>query len=283
MKANQPRWPPSAPSRAALAEATLRWHADLRRLTPNALVTPVLVAINVIVFLAMAAAGARPFDPSVDTLIAWGANFGPITFSGGEQWRLLTCAFLHSGVGHLAFNMFCLVGVGLLTERMFGSVGFLLTYLISAVVGSLVSVTWAPNLVSVGASGAVFGVFGAFFAACSRSDGTIPKPALVASRANMGKLLAINLAFGVFVPNIDLAAHVGGLVCGLVCGLLLGHVTIEGVFEGREVSLHVLAYAPEGEEPAGSSTPTRDAEYAMRLPTGIIRWISEIVARNELL
>jgi len=106
---------------------------------------------------------------------------------------------------------------------MVGSPGFLLMYLLAAIAGSLVSIAWSPAAVSVGASGAVFGVFGAFFGACARASDTIPKLALDASRANMGKLLVINLVFGLFVPNIDVAAHVGGLICGFACGLLLGH------------------------------------------------------------
>jgi len=100
---------------AARSEAVRQWHAELRHLTPRAVVTPAIVAINVFVFVAMAAAGINPFDPPLETLTAWGANTGPSTFTG-EWWRLLTCAFLHVGIGHLAFNMLCLFGVGMVTE-----------------------------------------------------------------------------------------------------------------------------------------------------------------------
>ncbi|MBA4192405.1 MAG: hypothetical protein C0467_30930 [Planctomycetaceae bacterium] len=225
---------------ATEAEAFRQWHADLRRITPLAPVTPILIAINVLVFVAMAVAGVNPFNPSIDTLIAWGANFSPVTFSG-EWWRLLTSAFLHIGIGHLAFNMFCLIGVGLLTERMVGGPGFLLLYLICAIAGSLASAAWSPGVVAVGASGAVFGVFGAFFAACSRASDTIPKLALDASRVNMGKLLVINLVFGLVVPNIDVAAHVGGLVCGFGCGFLLGHPISTEAVRGRTTRNLLLA------------------------------------------
>jgi len=207
---------------AARVAAFREWHAELRTLTPRALVTPLLVAANVLIFVAMWVSGAHPFNPTVETLFAWGANFGPETTSGGF-WRLLTSAFLHSGLAHLAFNMICLAGIGRTTERMLGSPGFLLMYLTSAVAGSLASVAWSPAVVGVGASGAVFGTFGAFFGASIRAADTIPTSLLNWLRASNGKFLAINFAAGFFVANVDVAAHAGGLVWGFLMGLLLGH------------------------------------------------------------
>jgi rhomboid protease GluP len=218
---------PNAASSSAVAEAERfqafrQWHADLRQLSSRALVTPILVGLNLLVFIAMAAYGVNPLNPTADKLLAWGANFGPATVEG-EWWRLLTAAFLHAGIAHIGFNMYCLYGIGRVTERMIGSPGFLLTYLTSALAGSLASLAWNPAAVGVGASGAVFGIFGAFYAITFRAAGTIPKPVLQSVRASMGKLLAINLAVGFFVPNVDVAAHVGGLVWGFIAGLLLGH------------------------------------------------------------
>ena len=233
--------PTQAAIEAERAAAFRHWHGELRSLSPWAPVTPILVALNVVVFVVMAASGVKVLDPTAQTLLGWGANFGPASV-GGEWWRLVTCAFLHSGVMHLAFNMFCLAGVGRATERMIGSPGFLFAYLSSAVAGSLASVIWTPAVVSVGASGAVFGTFGAFFAASLRAAGTIPRPALDAVRVNMGKLLALNLAVGFFVPNVDVAAHVGGLLWGFACGYLLGHpLTTEAV--KRRKSRNLIAAA----------------------------------------
>ncbi len=210
------------PADADRIQAFQQWHADLRQLSPVTPVTTIIVGLNVLVFVAMAASGVNPLDPTPEKLLAWGADFGPATV-GGEWWRLLTSAFLHAGIAHLGFNMLCLYGIGRVTERMIGSTGFLLTYLTSAIAGSLASVAWTPVIVSVGASGAVFGVFGAFFAITLRAADTIPKPALHSVRTSMGKLLAINLAVGFFVPNVDVAAHLGGLVWGFAAGLVLGH------------------------------------------------------------
>lgn len=214
--------PGRTPEEAARIEAYRQWQAKLRQLTPSAPVTPILVLLNVGVFVAMAVAGAAPWNPTVDTLLAWGADHGPTTF-GGEWWRLFTAAFLHSGLPHLAFNMLCLYGAGVLAERMLGGAGFLLTYLASALAGSLASVAWSPTAVSVGASGAVFGLFGANFAATLRAGDTIPPPMLRGLQVNTAKLLALNFAIGFFSPNVDVAAHVGGLICGFVAGFVLGH------------------------------------------------------------
>ncbi|HUR53066.1 MAG TPA: rhomboid family intramembrane serine protease, partial [Gemmataceae bacterium] len=120
--------PPAEPPPASDAQrvAAIRaWHDDLRQLSPRAPVTPILVGVNVLVFVVMVASGVNPLDPKPDVLLKWGADFGPVTF-GGEWWRLLTAAFLHGGAVHLAMNMFCLLGVGKATERMIGSPGFLL-------------------------------------------------------------------------------------------------------------------------------------------------------------
>ena len=235
-----PVFPPPPVSDAQRVAAIRAWHDELRRLSSRAPVTPILVAINVIVFVVMVASGVDPLDPKPDVLLKWGADFGPVTF-GGEWWRLLTAAFLHGGAVHLAMNMFCLLGVGKATERMIGSPGFLLAYLTSAVVGNLASVAWNPVVVSVGASGAVFGTFGMFFAASLRAGDTVPELARNTLRVNMGKLLALNLAVGFFVPNVDVAAHVGGLVWGFAAGFLLGHPLRAESLRGRRVRNLMLA------------------------------------------
>ena len=216
-----PPAPAAAPPDPRLL-ALYEFHANLRQLNPRTPVTPVLVAANVLVFVAMAVGGVNVLNPDPQTLVEWGANFGPRA-TADEWWRLLTSAFVHGGLLHLAFNMLCLAGVGRTVERLVGSTGLLLLYVSSALVASLASVAWSPAVVSVGASGAVFGVFGAFFGACQRAGDTIPRPALELSRQNTLKFLGLNLVVGLAVPNIDMAAHVGGLAWGFACGLILGH------------------------------------------------------------
>lgn len=217
-----PAAPGPTPEEAARIEAYRQWQAELRKYTPYAFLTPILLLLNVGVFVAMAVSGAAPWNPKIETLLAWGADYGPAAF-GGEWWRLFTAAFLHSGVPHLALNMLCLYGAGVFAERMLGGSGFLVTYLASALAGNLASVAWSPSVVSVGASGAVFGLFGANFAATLRAGDTIPPLIRRNILTGTGKLLAINFAVGFLSPNVDVAAHVGGLICGFVAGFVLGH------------------------------------------------------------
>jgi hypothetical protein len=150
-----------------------------------------------------------------------GADYGPQTVNG--QWyRLLTSTFVHVGGLHLLFNMWVLWEVGRAVERLLGSVGFAILYFISGLVGSLVSLFWHPLLVSAGASGAIFGVCGALFGFLVRRRAAIPPEVFAKVRKSGVAFLLFNLAFGLLVPNIDLAAHAGGLAAGFLCGLALG-------------------------------------------------------------
>ena len=113
--------------------------------------TAILIALNVLVFLAMAAS-LHSASPSPDRLIGWGANFGPLTL-GGQWWRLLTSAFLHANILHIALNMWAFLNLGILAELLFGRRSFVLLYLFCALGGSIASVWWHTAVVGVGASG----------------------------------------------------------------------------------------------------------------------------------
>jgi len=191
----------------------------LFKATPRIMVTPVLVALNVLIYVAMVATGVNFMSPTVADLIAWGANSGPQTLDG-QSWRLLSCTFLHIGLIHIGMNMFVLWQIGNILERLTGNVGFLVLYLGSGVIASLVSVYYNSSVVSAGASGAVFGTFGGLVAFLYRnSDGGLDifKPLLV----SVSKILLLNLVLGFMIPGIDMAAHVGGLVAGLLLGAIL--------------------------------------------------------------
>lgn len=126
--------------------------------------------------------------------------------ASGEYYRMLTSAFLHAGLLHLGFNMFALYIFGSQVEAVLGVPRFLALYALSAVGGSACSITFSsPHQFSVGASGAVFGIFGAYFV-IARSKGL--------DISQIGGLIAINLFLGAVVPQIDNAAHVGGLLTG---------------------------------------------------------------------
>ena len=201
----------------------------LRAATPRVLVTPALVALNVAVFAAMAISGAGFINPPVEKLLEWGANYGP-AFVSGEWWRPLTCMFVHAGILHIFFNMYVLWQSGRLVERLTGNLGFLVLYLGSGLVASFCSMLWHFEVVAVGASGAVFGVYGGLVGLLLRHRMMMP--------ARMRKLLlrdalifiAANLALGAAIRFIDHAAHLGGLLAGVALGAVLAHpLTAEGV------------------------------------------------------
>jgi membrane associated rhomboid family serine protease len=207
------------------------FHAFLRTVTPRAWLVPSIVAANVAVFGIMVLRGVSPISPRAEDLIAWGANFGPLTLSG-EPGRLLANAFLHFGLVHLAMNMLALWDAGRLAERLFGQARFAAIYLGAAVCGSAVSLAVHPNVVSAGASGAVFGVYGAIAGFLVRERGAIPGPALSKLKRVAWSFLGYNLVFGLAIPNIDLAAHLGGAVTGVLAGAFLARPLAPGRASG---------------------------------------------------
>jgi membrane associated rhomboid family serine protease len=183
-------------------------------------VTPALVAVNVLVFVLMVASGVSLTEPTVEDLLSWGADYGPRT-TGGEWWRTVTCLFVHIGVIHILLNMSVLAAAGPLVERMVGNVGFLVLYLVSGLCGSFVSLLWHPLTVCAGASGAIFGVFGALMGLLLRRRGSVPREALVRLRNSGLAFLLFNLVFGAMQTHVDTAAHVGGLAGGFLGGIVL--------------------------------------------------------------
>jgi rhomboid protease GluP len=183
-------------------------------------VTPSIIAINVAVFLAMWLAGADFFNPSSSIAIRFGSNFGPLTWTG-EEWRLLTSAFLHFGIIHIALNMYALFQGGALVERLYGSSRFALIYLLAAIAGSVASGWWNPLRNSAGASGAIFGVYGALLAFLAVRRADIP-PRLLKRISSSALLFCLySLAYGWANTFIDNACHIGGLLGGFLSGLIL--------------------------------------------------------------
>jgi rhomboid protease GluP len=214
----------------------------IRELTPRVLVTPAIIGINVVVFIMMVANGVDFMSPTVENLIAWGADFGPRT-TNGEWWRLLTATFVHIGVLHLGFNMWVLADVGPLVERLVGNAGFLVLYLASGLLGSLASLYWNPLIVSAGASGAIFGICGALLGFVMLRSDSIPKERLSKLRNSIVVFLGYNLLYGLTRDGIDMAAHVGGLVAGFVGGLLISQPIKRESAAGRTVRNLVAAGA----------------------------------------
>jgi rhomboid protease GluP len=186
----------------------------------RAFITPAIIGINVAIFIVMMAAGADLMNPNPSIHIRFGSNFGPLTWTG-EEWRLLTSAFLHFGIIHLALNMYALYQGGALVERLFGSTRFVLLYLLSALAGSVASGWWDPMRNSAGASGAIFGVYGALLAFMLVRRADIP-PSMLKSIGSSALLFCLySLVIGAAHPLIDNACHIGGLLAGFVSGVIL--------------------------------------------------------------
>jgi len=177
-------------------------------------ITLSLIIINVILFGAMVLTGVNIMAPDNESLLAWGANFRPLTLDG-EYWRLLSSCFLHIGILHLAMNMYALLYIGFLLEPLLGKTRFTTAYLLTGLLASLNSLWWHELTVSAGASGAVFGMYGVFLALLTTN--LIEKTTRKDLLSSIGIFVAYNLLFGL-KDGIDNAAHLGGLISGLVLG-----------------------------------------------------------------
>jgi rhomboid protease GluP len=191
--------------------------SGIRVSTP--VVTLTLIALNVLVYVAMGLGGVSWTDPSVMDGVRWGADFGPLTLSG-EWWRVLTSTFVHFGIVHIAFNMWCLWSLGSSLEIFMGRNAFAVTYLLSGLMSSLVSVAWDPWRVSAGASGAIFGIAGAFVSYLYLKKVPMDPGFVRQKLKNLAIFIGYNLIYGA-AGNVDNSAHVGGLVAGLILGALV--------------------------------------------------------------
>jgi rhomboid protease GluP len=182
--------------------------------------TQIIFGINAAVFLGMVLSSSSVMNfPGIE-LVHWGANVGALTFSG-EWWRLITNVFVHGGLLHIAFNMWCLWNLGALCESLYGRGTYAAIYLICGLGASLASAAWHPYVPSVGASGAIFGLAGALIAAFKLGEFSVPRAALSGTLRSLGAFVVYNLLFGFAIPGIDNTAHIGGLVTGLIVGALI--------------------------------------------------------------
>ena len=184
----------------------------LSSLRPSPELTKVLIAINVIAFLAQSLGGAG-LRTGGGEVYRQGVLFGPLV-ADGEWWRLITGGFLHGGILHLGLNMYALWFLGNLLEPALGRVQFALIYVVSLLGGSFGVMLLSPTAPTVGASGAIFGLLGAALV-IGRSRGMD----LMAS--GLGPILLINLAVTFLIPNISIGGHLGGLAAGALVALVL--------------------------------------------------------------
>lgn len=149
-------------------------------------------------------------------LLDLGAMYAPAIAIGHQYWRLVTAMFLHGSLIHILFNMYALYLFGYLVEGAFGKARFVAIYFVSGFLASVASYLFIdPNAPAVGASGAIFGLLGAWVAYNYRRRGTRLASMYL---QNAVFLIVLNLILGFSIPNIDNSAHIGGLIAGAACG-----------------------------------------------------------------
>jgi membrane associated rhomboid family serine protease len=197
--------------------------------------TSALVAANIALYaiswyMTQSAASAELQSTSLfsgisgQVLVRLGAKFGPL-IAAGQWWRLVTAMFLHAGLLHIGFNLWCLFDLGPEVESLFSTPKFIVLYLVTGIFGFIVSLFWSPFGISIGASGAILGLIGILIGA-SFHHGQLGKE----YRSQLWRWVIYIFAFAL-IPglSIDNAAHIGGLISGLA----LGYVIPEGEPETR--------------------------------------------------
>ena len=193
--------------------------------------TYLLVGINCLVYLGMVFSGVSFANPTIESLLRWGANNPTAVLYYGEWWRVVTAMFVHVGILHLATNMWCLWNLGLLGEPLIGPVGVFAAYILSGAAGNLlstgVSLAFRSDSVGAGASGAVFGIAGVLIVLLKSPRLPIPPKELSGLRRYVIYFAAINFVIGFgslaigSVVRIDNMAHLGGFLGGIIFALPL--------------------------------------------------------------
>jgi membrane associated rhomboid family serine protease len=196
--------------------------------------TFVLIALNAAAFLAEIATGGGGFEIGGSSLVLDYGLFGPFV-AEGEWYRLATSAFLHAGLIHIAFNMVALYFLGRLLEPSIGTARFVGVYVASLFGGSFGALLLNPDSLTVGASGAIFGIFGAAFViARGRGFDDVAR--------SIGIVLIFNLALSFGAAHISFGAHLGGLAAGLLCAFAIV-AGDRGMLGPNRIAVELLAMA----------------------------------------
>jgi membrane associated rhomboid family serine protease/Flp pilus assembly protein TadD len=246
-------------AKTAVSQVVGQSPAPLSRLaTPLPVVTFTIIVANVLAYLAMGLSGASWAEPGIRDALKWGADFGPLTLSG-QWWRLFTSTFVHFGIIHIAFNMWCLWNLGRTLEPLMGRKAFGVMYVASGLAASLVSVAWNPWRVSAGASGAIFGVAGALVSYLALKKTSLHQTLVRQNLKSLAIFIAYNLVRGLG-GNVDNSAHLGGLIAGLILGTAMPRLasTLPGAGE-MDQPAPVVPGVPLGGDPPATSRENRIA------------------------
>lgn len=183
-------------------------------------ITYLLMGINTLVYLLCAYLSRDIIDMPIEILVDMGALYAPYVVLEHQWWRILSAMFLHGGMTHLLMNLFSLYLIGRGVENYFDKKSYLLLYFFSGIIGGLVSVYVHPDSVGVGASGAIFGLFGALAGFFFAHKETITSH-FKAFMKEFATILGLNLIIGLSIASIDVSAHIGGLVIGAMGGFIV--------------------------------------------------------------
>ena len=228
------------PEHAGKAQGPSRVTQGVRRVSyegQGALVTKILIGINVLVFLINLAQGSSLTQVS-GSLFVKGALYVPGGLDQGEWYRLITAAFLHASLIHLLFNMLVLWFIGAPVEQAIGRGRFLALYIVSGLAGSAGAIIFSPNVVTVGASGAIFGILGAALVLEGQKNYVLGGQAL--------GLIAVNLIFTFAIPNISIGGHIGGLIGGALSMLAFSRLGRTHAIYGRPGLLGIAGVVAVG-------------------------------------
>jgi rhomboid protease GluP len=233
--------------------------------------TIALISLNIGVFGAMLFNGAGLWHSPNHIQLAWGAGFGP-AIKDGEWWRLATALCLHFGLVHLAMNMGALWEAGRLVERLYGSLRFVGIYLASGLTGNLLSlIVQGDRAISGGASGAIFGIYGALMICLWRERKQIEPTEFRWLFGSAAVFSVATILLGLVIPGIDNAAHIGGLISGALAGCaLLRPLSVDSPQAGR------------GRWAAGGAHALAVLALVYTVPAASYRWQEELQAREKI-
>ncbi|MHC9532515.1 rhomboid family intramembrane serine protease [Dellaglioa sp. BT-FLS60] len=191
------------------------------------------ISISAIVFIAMTIAGG---SQDTNVLIEFGAKYNPLIMNG-EWWRLFNPIFLHIGFEHIVLNMFTLYFIGIQIEELFGHWRFTGIYLLAGIAGNIASFVFSPGTISAGASGAIFGLFGAFL---MLGDNFRESAYFRQMSQQFLLFIMLNLVFGFMSTSTDNAAHIGGILSGFLIATTLGTAGLAKISRVKRIAAFII-------------------------------------------
>jgi membrane associated rhomboid family serine protease len=227
------------PDHSGQPQGTQRVTQGVRRASfegTGAIVTKVLIGLNVAVYLLELAAGGN-INGTGNRIYVEGALYGPAV-ANGDWWRLITSVFLHGGPIHLAFNMLALWWFGAAIEQALGRGRYLLLYIVSGLAGSAGALLFSPETPTVGASGALFGILGAAL--------VLERQRIYVLGGGAMGIILVNLIITFAVPGISIGGHLGGLAGGALAMLALSRFGRGHAIYGRPGLVGILGVVAVG-------------------------------------